>query len=708
MPSDKTKSLGKIIIVVLAMAIFFFLLLPFLEEDAAATQPKAQKAVPQIFTTNPLSELVRTVYSMFARNHKRPALRRESITSIMEQKPFFAFAVPEETRYAAMPEQAPSEANPSTMIDTTYQNYTDAGYINKEGDWVLIRQTAPDAAQRGMHDVNATDKAYDKFLRMERAAKYTAPAQKPASDIPDSKWARLFNPIKKWFTGEEKDKPAATPTESEKAFVLASANAEKNRTGKHPGKYNKALKPDLGNIRVSLPNQTGDKLPVSDLLNPEKVLKDTAEHLKDKAHELLDPQEAEKMEKRIDRQTAISFQQTRQEIEAFAQNQLAKDLAAEQGANIQVGTLIDKTLSCDESAYTSFYKSGQLCSKDLSTAISVETAPLPSLAEAWTAKTGHAPEKDMSLDVVVLLDKTKEMPENLKKQDFTEEKKTFLAFINKPENISKEEEEQLEKEAKRAASQVWMKKIITELYQAQGCDKQPCYWIGLADPPSSVDLRNIVEQADLKYQADPLGLYTKDKMNQLTLAVYDHIDPNDTTENKMLSFGFANNPFPAYVPYTKTQMDELNEREKSTPNFVYFVPSARGVQNMKEVLPNVAQVVYDTPSQSTATAPSAETPHNNLFNTAGTTDWATKMSAPVPPTAGPILDADKETGIQERAQQLQDRTVDHGIRIFNIIDKNAKQLTEQIDQEITEKAAQKVQKEMKQGPGKDIHSTMGL
>ena len=73
MENQKFKNIGKIIIVILAVAICFFLLLPFLEPDSADGKQAqaAKKTSPQIFTSNPLSELVRKVYAMFSRDQRR-------------------------------------------------------------------------------------------------------------------------------------------------------------------------------------------------------------------------------------------------------------------------------------------------------------------------------------------------------------------------------------------------------------------------------------------------------------------------------------------------------------------------------------------------------------------------------------------------------------------------------------------------------------
>ena len=85
---DKCKSAGKLIVVILSLAILFFLLLPFLDNSAPASgEANGKKASPQIFTSNPLSDLVQKVYNLFAHNHSHEK----------SQQPLYAAADPEQT-----------------------------------------------------------------------------------------------------------------------------------------------------------------------------------------------------------------------------------------------------------------------------------------------------------------------------------------------------------------------------------------------------------------------------------------------------------------------------------------------------------------------------------------------------------------------------------------------------------------------------------
>ena len=97
---------------------------------------------------------------------------------------------------------------------------------------MLIRQTAPEAAQRGMHDINSSDTAYDRFVRLERSAKYAVPNANAAEQIPSSKWARLFKPINKLLGLGETEIPAAVSSPA--GLRLASAGGMDNGGPRRP------------------------------------------------------------------------------------------------------------------------------------------------------------------------------------------------------------------------------------------------------------------------------------------------------------------------------------------------------------------------------------------------------------------------------------------------------------------------------------------
>ncbi len=228
----KTKNVGKFVILMLCFAILFFLLLPFLEDPASGTGKHARltKPSPQIFTSNPLTELAHKLYALFSgrkpkqnRPERLPASLGETYITPSDGHPFSASVTDAGISRAAAdaPQAAPDGSSAGSSYFPETYDYGRAEFLNEEGEWVLVRQTAPDAAQRGMHDINTSDTPYDRFIRLERAAKYT-PAQSPAS-IPDSRLARWFSPLVNWFGRE--DSAQGTPSDSSASVQQAASAA---------------------------------------------------------------------------------------------------------------------------------------------------------------------------------------------------------------------------------------------------------------------------------------------------------------------------------------------------------------------------------------------------------------------------------------------------------------------------------------------------
>ena len=185
MNDQKKKTIGKVIIVILGVAIVGFLLLPFLDNSSTTTQ--AKKATPQIFTSNPLSSLVRKVYGLFARNSKKRAAAARMAYEQTKQGILTDGVRADDLHANSLPG--------STQVNATYDQYADAEFINEDGEWILVRQTTPESSQRGMHEINTSDSAYDRYVRQARAARWTGHTATPQQEIPDSKWARMWNPI---------------------------------------------------------------------------------------------------------------------------------------------------------------------------------------------------------------------------------------------------------------------------------------------------------------------------------------------------------------------------------------------------------------------------------------------------------------------------------------------------------------------------------
>lgn len=215
--SDKAKTAGKFIVIMLCFAILFFLLLPFLDNPDAASGEKNKKAIPQIFTSNPLSDLVRKVYAMFTRNQKRAPAPLESgdLLAYGAQQPGLDPAA----RYSAAANEKENSFTFSASNEENDEAYDEASMINEDGEWILVRQTAPEAFQRGMHEVNFSDSAYDKYVRLQLNSKY---AEVPQHHYPQSKWARMWKPLKRFLGFDEQN---AVLDDSEPMFLATARSS---------------------------------------------------------------------------------------------------------------------------------------------------------------------------------------------------------------------------------------------------------------------------------------------------------------------------------------------------------------------------------------------------------------------------------------------------------------------------------------------------
>lgn len=87
------KTIGKIVLVFTCVAVIVFLLLPFLETTSPApanaqASASAQKATPQIFTSNPLTALVQRMARLLRRNNadsKAQTAQKDGETAQPEQ-----------------------------------------------------------------------------------------------------------------------------------------------------------------------------------------------------------------------------------------------------------------------------------------------------------------------------------------------------------------------------------------------------------------------------------------------------------------------------------------------------------------------------------------------------------------------------------------------------------------------------------------------
>ena len=349
MSKNKTKVFGKAVIVLLSIAIVFFLLLPFLDSSSAdgkSANGKGKKAVAQIFTSNPLTDLAKKIFAMFKKDKPQ---QKPTSYAYAESEDFAEWT--EEHRAATEHDATATAAeNQTTSVDANF-NYSEAAtMVDEDGEWILVRQTTPEAAQKGMHDITSKESAYDRLVRQERAAKYTGkPTDAAGPAIPDSKWARLWKPIKNFFTGNEEENTQSPNTENPERFTLASADSgfgsnafKRGRIGKSAGK---AQIP--GSLGTGF-SDTADAPSLSELMDLDRVLGRTKDGLLENAKKTLKPEQYEKVSKEIEKRMRINHQKASAEIAKNIEN------AAQ---NSQAENLIEKTFYAGESGSSSLYSS---------------------------------------------------------------------------------------------------------------------------------------------------------------------------------------------------------------------------------------------------------------------------------------------------------------------------------------------------------------
>ncbi|MBQ7908011.1 MAG: hypothetical protein IJ311_00700 [Elusimicrobiaceae bacterium] len=609
---QKAKTAGKIIIVVLSLAILFFLLLPFLDHPAASGSSGAKKATPQIFTSNPLSELVQKVFALFKKDKPQAPTYPAEMTDEM-----LASLTPEEQQKYALQRSEEKDASNfeySSEVDASY-NYGEAGMVNEDGEWILVRQTAPESANPGMHEVNTRDNAYEQYIRQERAARYTGKAGADAGPvIPDSKWARLWKPIKAFFTGKDEDVSANNSpqsTEQENAYLLASSGSGLGKDDYKQGNiYRRGQSADIPASAWEFGN--GESVSLDDMLNPETSLNNIIAAYKEMAKKTLTPQQYEKFAKEVD---GIKDRNRRELIELTKQ-QLWKNLEAE-AAKDKPQNFIEKTLlasACNSvpksASFSSLYNTSDekdqncknyqpaanqeqsqqteqgLLQKNNQKANETKERKKEAFKEFFTRPDSKREFDEKSLRMLVVLGKTEEAPfrDKFKSQAYDEYGEEIL-----PENMSEEQKEEQRKLK-------FQEEISDYIFQKQGCGKgKPCYWVGGEYLGSNPELRHSVESSGMEYLGDPLNVI------QPLLAEYMEQKISEGTEEEVDEFlqvqknpDFLNNVL-YYVPYNAQNMEELNKRNRhrSEDSFYYYIPSAANAVAMQEELPQPFRVIYD-------------------------------------------------------------------------------------------------------------------
>jgi len=225
MKRKSIKRIGIISTAVIGAGIFLFLMLPFLDKTPSATtqtvaEEKDATATPQIFTSNPLTNIVERIAHFF-NGKKSSSLKRKSLADELaagmakagetagEENALMASAKRNDINYLSSKTSAISDVQQYSEEDADHA-FSDAMMMDEDGDWIFVRQRAPEGTATGMHEVNAHDNAYDAYVKQQRNAKWSpSTADKLAQEVPDYSFAQKYfvNPIKNLFGRKD-----STPT----------------------------------------------------------------------------------------------------------------------------------------------------------------------------------------------------------------------------------------------------------------------------------------------------------------------------------------------------------------------------------------------------------------------------------------------------------------------------------------------------------------
>ena len=528
--------IAKIVFVTVCIAAFVFLLLPFLE-TTPPKDPSQLKAQPQVTTSNPLTAIANRLKALFGgkeRSARRMAANPSSNPLPAEELLLAGAArasVPGNLKGTAIPSQPQQISVPETE-DT--QRFGDASLQTDNGEWVLIRQTAPQSGQPGMHEVNVHENPYDRYIKQERARRFHT--QQPRQDIPDSKWARLVRPVKQFFGLDTPQPLSARPIslqrEDEHARSLASAK----------GKKTYARTPAAGPTRIPL-NITPQQWA---LMTPQERQQARERQSVAQFTDLLsgtrDAQESAEIA------ADAKYPNPKNEQERQAKEEYTQQLTEQNKEIIKNGILTvmqenaaDKE-PVDELAYMMGCKSTSLPTRaDSCSADDLPEPPTPHApadvisqeqaknTQAFFEKTGYVLPKDLPLTIVL--------------------------GPTTPETIS-----QMVEYASPAAQPT--AEIYQFLYEQQACASNTCYWVANSKQKDP-QLTDAVAMTSAQLKPDPSNTYPgyKQAFVEYKLA---QLPPDATSEQQKRAQQQAVRQFEDnavhYVPYTTQQLKQVQDK----------------------------------------------------------------------------------------------------------------------------------------------------
>lgn len=526
------KTAGKIILFVLCLALVVFLLLPFLQSTAAkpADGMTAQTATPQIFTSNPLTELVNRIARFFSGRKKQPAPQTLTARQADEQ---FGTPVDEQELYAdarAAVNAISTEAAPQSG-GTSTTSFGDATLQTEEGEWVLIRQTAPEESMRGMHEINTQDNPYDIYVRQERAARFNPAVQTAAAPaVPDSKWARLMNPIKRFFGFSAPQQVASAPVagNGEEGFQLASSEKMGSNAGKTVSSSRRGGGVDIPEIGASLPEQTpqeadSQSTPLLSYLDPDAMLNEVADSLADAKYP--NPQTPQdKKEKEAYRQQRMA--EAREYFLSRSQERLNR-LAGGQEPQDELKKMLE-------------YSCANKAPRPVKSSVCLEDNP------------NTRPASKQQIDEM----KAQNAQVFFQKTNLMMPPAPITPVIGRATGLPKEDLD----ESILSPEYIKTVEIYEFMMQNEDCASQPCYWVANANQ-STTELSDSVEAAGAVFKGDPLDKYSQVEKDFAQYKL-EQLPASASEQEKADAQSQAEQFAPAYILYTTDDLKSIQEQNR--------------------------------------------------------------------------------------------------------------------------------------------------
>ena len=584
--SDQAKNAGKFIIIMLCFAILFFLLLPFLEDPSAVGAAQSKKATPQIFTSNPLTELARKVYALFSthskKTHRTDGTRNRwpaaEVSPHVQETFVSAELLPDEVLYSVRRNDENAAQNNGADTAVYFPegyDYAEAEFVNEDGQWVLVRQTAPDAAQRGMHDINTSDTPYDRLIRRERAAKYGAEPARQTQTIPSSKWARLFQPINRFLGLPESDSP--NERSGQDGFALAAATDGLGQGNERRPNERFARRPDLDmnapapniHIPVLQPAAASGDWSLLDVLDPTQAF----ERLRSSVDRWYGRRNGEDTSQTNKNRREEALEMIRQQQLQFRQENLSQ--IQQDAANQQPASMLDTFSSC------------------YGATLSYQAQQPPATDEQTQEEESCPPPPDRNQQMQQAQEQGKLSLQQLEKAlGFTPPPMNVVIVMGKEQPIFNINEE----EYKQTPEEAFTKEFYNYL-STQNCPDGNCYWVAASDEADAlaVALGGKLYSDPLNVMSEQLPAFKQAKLQQAQQSGMGEEELQQlTAQLDMLQ--------PHYIAYNAQQWQALQtppraQGENRVKPSLFITPTAANAQTFAPDTRMPSAIFYDTNGQ---------------------------------------------------------------------------------------------------------------